>query len=92
MMITSLLVTGLPKDCEDARQQGISTGEVFIWPSTEIDPFLVYCDMNMGLNSGACTQVLAYFARYHAVMNVLTTRPRIPLSAARPTRLTSLSH
>ena len=37
----------LPKDCEDAKVRGLETGEVLIWPSEDIDPFLVYCDMDM---------------------------------------------
>ncbi|XP_052804943.1 uncharacterized protein LOC128234628 [Mya arenaria] len=37
----------LPEDCQDAYERGSRTGEHLIWPSTEVEPFLVYCDMDI---------------------------------------------
>ncbi|KAK3577967.1 hypothetical protein CHS0354_020807 [Potamilus streckersoni] len=35
----------LPKDCEEALARGTSSGEVLIWPSRNVRPFLVSCDI-----------------------------------------------
>ena len=37
----------LPKDCEDVHNQGYKSGEFMIWPSTDVTPYMVYCDMEL---------------------------------------------
>ncbi|WAR04466.1 FCGBP-like protein [Mya arenaria] len=47
MPIEQLNFGDLPEDCQDAYERGSRTGEHLIWPSTEVEPFLVYCDMDI---------------------------------------------
>ncbi|KAI0236638.1 hypothetical protein LSAT2_012815 [Lamellibrachia satsuma] len=40
----------LPTTCHEARLLGYTTGEVLVWPHVTVDPFLVYCDMELVRN------------------------------------------
>lgn len=42
-----LNIADLPKDCEDVRIQGYKSGEFMIWPTTDVTPYMVYCDMEL---------------------------------------------
>ncbi|ESP02989.1 hypothetical protein LOTGIDRAFT_230443 [Lottia gigantea] len=46
----------LPENCEEAKVKGYKTGEVMIYPSSSLDPFFVYCDME--INPGRGTAVV----------------------------------
>ncbi|XP_046570317.1 uncharacterized protein LOC124278610 isoform X1 [Haliotis rubra] len=49
--ITSLncsrIPDGLPENCQEAAEMGMTSGEILVYPSSAIPPFLVYCDMNL---------------------------------------------
>ena len=42
----------LPTTCHEARTMGYKSSEVLIHPSSSVEPFLVYCDMEMSRNYG----------------------------------------
>ena len=45
----------IPKDCEHARKLKMDIGEfVMIQPSTNVEPFLVQCDMTTLKDAGIC--------------------------------------
>ncbi|XP_064597834.1 LOW QUALITY PROTEIN: uncharacterized protein LOC135464334 [Liolophura sinensis] len=43
---------GLPKDCQEAMEFGYKTGEALILPSNNVDPFIVFCDMDSNPGRG----------------------------------------
>lgn len=45
-------IVGLPKDCQEALEFGYKTGEALILPSDNVDPFIVFCDMDSNPGRG----------------------------------------
>ncbi|KAL4228481.1 hypothetical protein ACF0H5_011528 [Mactra antiquata] len=46
----------LPVDCQEVFERGLLSGEHLIWPSRELQPFLVYCDLKT-LDEGGITVI-----------------------------------
>lgn len=46
LKIPKIFYTGLPENCQKVLELGKKSGEHLIWPVDEVEPFLVYCDMD----------------------------------------------
>ena len=40
------MLSDILKDCTEAAEKGYGSREIYIQPSQDVDPYLVYCDMD----------------------------------------------